>query len=85
MPGGGRQQFPHLVAPPLIVDVDVRDLVIGDRKRRARARVEHLESQLLAHRNHPVLAQHAVEVDRRRDLDDAVLRQHDHVRAPRPS
>ena len=40
----------HLVAPPRIVDVDVGDLVIGDRERRARARVEHLESQLLAAR-----------------------------------
>ena len=67
MPAVDDEQFPHLVAPPLIVDVDVRDLVIDDRKRRARARVEDLESQLLPHGNHSHLSQHAVDVDRRRD------------------
>src|SRR4029077_1063618 len=79
---GGRQQFPHLVAPPLIVDVDVRDLVIDDRKRRARARVEDLESQLLPDGNHSRVSQHAVDVDGRRDLHDAVLREHDGPYAP---
>ena len=36
-----------------VVDVHVRDLVIGHRERGARAGVEHLAAQLLAHGNQP--------------------------------
>ena len=52
--------------------------MIGHREGRARTRIEDVEAELLAHGNHPVLAQHAVDVHGRRDVDDPVLREHHH-------
>ena len=49
-PGVRSRMRAHLVRASIaIVHVDVRDLVIGDGERRARARVEHLVTELLAH------------------------------------
>ena len=66
-----------------VVDVDVRHLVIGDRERRAGPGIDHLVAELVADRQQPVLSQDAIEVDRRGDVAQSVLREHDHLRAVR--
>ena len=50
--------------PRRIVDVDVRDLMIGDRERGAGPGIEHLVPQLFAERDQSMLPQHAVQMNR---------------------
>ena len=55
----------------------MRDLVIGDGERLARAGIERAPAELVAHGEQPGLAQHAVDVHGPGDVRDAVLGEHD--------
>ena len=70
-----------LVKPGRVVDVDMRDLMVGDGERRARAGVEHFEAELFANGDETLLPQHAVDVHGRRHVAQAVLRQDDDLNA----
>jgi hypothetical protein len=73
-----RQAFEHLAhAAGLgrIIDVDMRDLMVRNRKSATRSRIEQLSSQLFAHYNEAGLAQRTVYVDRQADVADPILRQ----------
>ena len=65
--------------PRRVAHIDMRDLVVGHRERRARAGVERLAPVLLAaYREQARRAQRAVDVDRVGRRRDAVFRDHDH-------
>ena len=55
--------------------------MVRDDEGRAGARIEQLEAALLAHGEQAVIAQDAIEVDRRRHVAEPVLGEHDDVRA----
>ena len=58
-------------------------LVVGDGECAARAGIEQLAAQLLAHRDETLVPEEAVDVHRPRDVDQSVLRQNDDVCAAR--
>ena len=62
-------------------NIEMGDLMIGQRKRPRLWDIEHLATILGAHRQEPGLSQGSIDVDRHADGRDPVLRQHDH---PRP-
>ena len=63
--------------PRRLTDVHVGDLVVGDGKGIARARVEGIRAQLVADGKQPGFAQGAVDVYRSRDVYETVLGKHD--------
>ena len=60
-----------------LLHIDVGDLVIGDGERLAGAGVERVGAELIADREQPGLAQHAIDVHRTRYRHEPVFRQHD--------
>ena len=60
-----------------VADVDVRDLVVGDRERARRPRVEVLHAGLRVDLEQAGAAERAVDVDRPARVGDPVLGEHD--------
>ncbi len=73
----------HFVLDGGIVEINMRDLVIGHGEGARAAAVERLESEFVLDREPAVAAQHAIEVHRRVDLGDAVLGEHGDLNATR--
>ena len=72
---------PDVVEARGIADVHVRQLVIGNGKRRAGARVQRVGAELVTNGQPTRLAQRTIDVHRPIDIDEAVLGEHDHAAA----
>src|SRR6185503_8655144 len=68
----------HRFLERCVVEIDVRNLVIGDGENAARAAIEHFPAKLLFNCQPALLAENAVKVDGSVHWRDPIFGQHDH-------
>ena len=77
------QNFAHGFFQRRIVQINMRDLMVGHGKNLARARVENFQAEFVLHRQPALLAENPVEMNRRVHVRDAVFgKQNDLHAAP---
>ena len=73
MPGCALKQFAHRPRQRWIIEINMRDLMIGHGERPARAAVKKFQAQFLPHGNPASLPEKTVQMDGRIHRRDAVF------------
>ena len=75
------KEIANFVQSAQVIYVDMRELVVGDGKRLARAGIEKFVAVFFAEGNQAACPKNSVQMDRARDLGDAILRKNNDARS----